>query len=87
MVSATILLLITHLHNNTKELKHASFCSMDKGIKEAAVKIRGGFVGGSKYSEFVSATTLCALGDGPLQQVHRLRSSVQSGHCALSFHR
>lgn len=28
-----------------------------------------------------------ALGDGPLQRVHRSRSSVQSGHCALSFHR
>lgn len=28
-----------------------------------------------------------ALGDGPLERVHRSRSGVQSGHCALSFHR
>lgn len=61
------------------------FCSRSTIIKEAAG--RNVFIEGSKYSEFVSAATLCALGDGPLQQVHRSRSSVQSGHCALSFHR
>lgn len=57
-------------------------------IKDAAVKICAArFAEGTKYSEFVSAVTLCALGDGPLQRVHRSRSSVRSGHCALSFHR
>ncbi len=90
LVSATVLLLVTYLHNKTEDITRLSLylCSINTVIKDAAVKICvEGFVGGSGYSEFVSATTLCALGDGPLQQVHRSPSSVQSGHCALSFHR